>query len=266
MRAAPDVLVIGGGVIGCAVADAFAGAGRTVLLADRGALGAGATAASAGVLAVASGGEAEGPRLELRRTSLARFAPLAARLQAETGVDVGHTPTGVLEPLLTDADAEAAPARAARRRAQGFRVEQLDAQALRAAEPLVNAAARGALLFADDAQVDPAQLVAALATSARRRGAEIVPGTPVLGAERAGDRLARVRVGADWVSPGIVVLAAGAWAARVPDVAPDVAVAPARGQMLALRPARALSRHVLSYADGYVVPQPSGEWLVGATV
>src|SRR5437870_2266844 len=90
MHRTPDVLVIGGGVIGCAIADAVAASGRAVLLAERGALGGEASSAAAGVLGVASGDDDDGPRLALRSASLARFASLVARLQEETGVDVEY--------------------------------------------------------------------------------------------------------------------------------------------------------------------------------
>jgi glycine oxidase len=266
MQRTPDVLVIGGGVIGCAIADALARERRRVALVERGVLGGGASAAAAGVLAVGSGGEVDGPRLALRRASLAAFAGLAARLAAETGIDVGHRATGVLELSLTGADETGAAARAALRRAQGFRVERLDAAALRTEEPEVNPRAVGALLFPDDGIVDGGRLTAALAAAARRHGAALEAGREVLGVERAGRRIVRVRVGGDWIAPGIVVLAAGAWAARVPGVAPGLPVEPARGQMLALAPPRPLCRRVLSYADGYLVPRPDGEVHVGATV
>jgi len=266
MRRTPDVLVIGGGVIGCAVAHAAAGTGRSILLVERGALGGEASGAAAGVLAAGSSGEADGPGLTLRQSSLGGLATLAATLREETGLDVEHDVAGVLELALTEADAAAAVARLSARRAAGFRVEWLDAPALRREEPCANPAARGALFFADDAVVHPARLVEALAAAARRRGAELTPGAEVLGSERTRGRLARVRVGAEWVAPGAVVLAAGAWAPRVPGIAPGLRVEPARGQMLALRVAAPLSRRVLSYADGYLVPRRDGEALVGATV
>ena len=264
MRTTPDVLVVGGGVIGCAVARVLARAGRTVLLADRGALGGEASSSAAGVLAVASGSEPAGPRLEQRRQSLALYPALSAALREETGLDVGLARPGVVELALTDADARAAQVRLAERRAQGFAVEWLDAAALRAAQPLASPDARGALHFPEDGLVEGARLVAVLAAAARARGAELIPGAAVRGAERAGDRVTRVDVAGEWVSPGTVVLAAGAWSARVPDVAPRVRVAPSRGQMLALRPPEPASGPVLAAGDGYLVPA-GGEVLVGAT-
>ena len=264
-RLAPDVLVVGGGVIGCAVADELAGRGRSVLVVDRGALGGEASSAAAGVLAVASGSERDGPRLELHRSSLARFPALIERLRAGSGVDPGYVRSGVLELVMNETDQAEADARAALRRAQGFGVERLDRVALRAEAPAVNPAARGALLFPDDAQVVSARLVDALAASARRRGAELVPGAEVRGVDWSGTRVARVHVNAAVVTPGTVVLAAGAWAARVPGFVPRLGVVPARGQMLALRPATPVGSRVLSWADGYLVPR-AGEVLVGATV
>lgn len=248
----PDVLVIGGGVIGCAVARQLAKDGRSVLLAERGALGAEASTAAAGVLA-ADSSTADGDVLAMRRAGLAAHHALAPALAEETGVDVGLVVTGVLEVCL-DGDA---------RRARG---EWVDAQALRALEPLVNPAALGATRYPDDACVHPERLVAALAASARRHGAAIMPGHAVRGAERTGDRIARVQVANDWVTPGTIVLAAGAWSAQVPGVPAGTPVAPARGQMFALRPERQTARHVLQRGDACVVPCRSGELLVGSLV
>ena len=53
----PDVLVVGGGVIGCAVARELAASGRSVVVAERGAIGGEASSAAAGVLGVASGSD-----------------------------------------------------------------------------------------------------------------------------------------------------------------------------------------------------------------
>lgn len=264
MQRTPDVLVIGGGVIGCAIADTLAATGRSVLLVDRGAIGGEASSAAAGVLAVA-GGDAEGAELALRRESLARHAALAAELLADTGLDVELDRSGTLE-LFDGGDDARAQERLDHRRSQGFRVDWLDARELRACEPAAQPSACGALLFHDDAWLVNERLVEALAASARRRGAELVAGAAVRAAERAGRRIARVEVGGDWITPGTVVLAAGAWAAHVPDVAPGLDVRPARGQMLALRPSRPLCRRVLAHGDSYLVPRQSGEVLVGATV
>ena len=265
MRTTPDVLVVGAGVIGAAVAYEAASRGRSVLLVDRGAPGGEASSAAAGLLAVGSGRAEDEPHLSLRRASLARFPALVAALADETGLDVALDTAGVLELCRSDEEEAVAAARAERRRAAGFRVERLPAADVRREEPHAHPDVRAALHWRDDARVDPGRFVDALIAGARRRGAEVWSGAAVTAAERDGDRVARVRAGIHWVTPATVVLAAGAWAAGVAGLAPDVGVEPARGQMLALRPGARL-HHTLAAADGYLVPCRNGELLAGATV
>jgi glycine oxidase len=263
--ARPDVLVIGGGVIGCAIARAVARPGRVVVLADRGAIGGEASSAAAGVLSVASGAD-DGARLALRRASLDRFPSLAAALRDETGADVELDLDGVLVPCLDETGEVAQRAQIARRRAAGLRAAWLDAAAVAMAEPAVNPRVRGAALYEDDGRVACDRLVEALATSARMRGAHLLPGLEVRSVERRGSRIDRVRIGDAVVSPGAVVLAAGAWSARIPGIAPAPPVVPVRGQMLALRPPPGAVRRVLFDRDGCLTPRRSGEVLVGGTV
>ncbi len=265
LPARPDVLVVGGGVIGCAVARLVARPGRSVLLVERGALGGEASTAAAGILAVASGDD-EDVRLALRRASLARFSALAAALAAESGMDVQLERAGVLELCLDAGDEARARARLTRRAAQGFSAEWLDAAAVRGAAPAANPEAVGGVLFRDDARVAPSRLVAALAASAQRRGAVVVAGAELRAAECRDGRLVRASVAGEWVEPGVVVVAAGAWSSRLPGIPAACAVRPARGQMLAVRAPEAAGGPVLMHADGYLVPQPTGEVLVGATV
>jgi glycine oxidase len=63
-----------------------------------------------------------------------------------------------------------------------------------------------------------------------------------------------------------VILAAGAWSARVPDVPAATMVAPARGQMFAVRPDAQTCGHVLQHGDACLVPTRAGELLVGSLV
>src|SRR5262249_7778131 len=97
LPASPDVLVVGGGVIGCAIARLLARSARSVLLVDRGAIGGESSTAAAGVLSVGSG-DAAGSSLALRRAGLERFPALADALRDETGIDVELHLDGVAGP------------------------------------------------------------------------------------------------------------------------------------------------------------------------
>lgn len=259
----PDVLVIGGGVIGCAIAREVAATGRRVLVVDRGALGGEASSAAAGVLGVASGSD-EGDRLALRRASFALFPALASALESETGIDVGFARCGILELAFSESAERALRERVGRRRADGFDVEPLDATDVRALEPATHREVCAGASFSADASIVAERLVAAYAESARVRGATLVPGTPVVAIERSGDRITRVRAGHDWLEPGTVVLAAGAWSSHVPGLEAESSITPVRGQMMALRPSRPIGR-VLTSGDAFLVPRPNGEVWVGAT-
>src|SRR5512139_2082696 len=104
---AAEIAIVGAGVIGCAIADALAraGAGRIVVI-DRGAPGAEASNAAAGLLMVAGSRAPRGVLFELRRASAAMFPALVDALRAESGIDVEYRDAGLLELAFTDAEAE----------------------------------------------------------------------------------------------------------------------------------------------------------------
>jgi glycine/D-amino acid oxidase-like deaminating enzyme len=164
----PDLVVLGGGVIGCATAYSLAKRGASVTLLERGDLASEATGASAGMLAALSGEGAErGPAFaELCVQSLARYDSLIPEL-AETGVDVRYTRTGVLHLALTQEQANALRARFGRGSLPaGARF--LEAADIQREEPDANPRARAAILTPDEAYVDPQRLTVALAEAARR--------------------------------------------------------------------------------------------------
>jgi glycine oxidase len=260
----PDVLVIGGGIVGCAIARELAGSGRRVAVIDRGAIGGEASAAAAGALGVASG-EDEGDRLELRRAALACFPDLVEALRDEVGIDVGFSRCGAVALALGPDDLAVQAALVARRTAQGLRAERCDAAGVRELVPMASTAATSGVLFPDDAMVVADRLTVALAASARRRGVDLLPGTPAVAVERRDDRVVRVRAGNTWVEPATVVVATGAWGdSAIADLDVGVVVVPVRGQMLALRPRR-IPRHAITSGSGFLIPRPHGEVWVGAT-
>jgi glycine oxidase len=260
----PDVLVIGGGIVGCAAARELATSGRRVLVVDRGAVGGEASAAAAGALGVASG-EDEGDRLALRRAAQACFPALADALRDEVGIDVGFVRCGVVALACAPGDLAAYDALVARRSAQGLRAERCDPGAVRALVPMASPTIAGGVLFPDDAMVVAERLTAALAESARRRGAVVAPGTPAVAVEQRDDRVTRVRVGETWIEPETVVVATGAWGGiGIAGLDVGVEVVPVRGQMIALRPRRP-PRHAITAGPAFLLPRPHGEVWVGAT-
>jgi glycine oxidase len=262
----PDVAIVGGGVIGCAVARALAlaGAGRIVVV-ERARPGAEASGAAAGLLAVASSRAPRGVVFDLKRAGAEMFPALAEELQRETGIDIEYWPDGLLDLAFTTRDIERLSRLVERRREQGFPVDLLDGHAAREIEPRIGEDVRAAARFPGDRSINAARFVEALYASGARLGVDFRLGTPLNGIETAAGRVLAIRAGDERLSPGHLVVAAGAWSAEVGSLLrARIPVRPDRGEMLALRPVTPL-RGALSWGDGYLVPRADGEVLVGST-
>jgi glycine oxidase len=261
-----DVVIVGGGVIGCALAYELASRGVGVTVLERDALGAHASTVAAGMLAPLSESARPDARFALGTQSLARFAELAAALKDETGVDIELLPSGTLRVALTEAD-EVELRRAEKwQRAQGMSVEWLEAQAAREREPALAPTIRGALWSSGEQQVNPKRLLAALTQAAGRRGARFIEGAPALGLLTANERVGGVRTSAGAIAAETVVLAAGPWTGALgEELGLLLPVTPKRGQLLHLHATPQPLRHMLGARHRYLVPRADGTIILGAT-
>ncbi len=222
MRATADVAVIGGGVIGLAVASEVArrGGGRVVVLEREAAVGQGSSArANGGVRAQFS----TRANIEFSRYSIACFE----RLEAERGV--GFHQVGYLLVTGTEEGARALRASFDLQRSLGVATEWLSADEVLARAPFLRPEGLLAGTFhARDGFLDPHGVVTALAAEARRLGVEVLTGAEVGELRRrAGGFLLRTRAGE--VAAGRVVNAAG----------PDAGLVAARaGTRLPVEPVR----------------------------
>ena len=262
-----DVIVAGGGVVGCAVAYVLAREGRSVVLFERDTVGAHASRVSAGMLTPLAEAHGAAAPLPLGREALALFPELVAELHARTGIDPGFVRSGVLRVARTVAEAEAFVAQAAALPdADGVR--WLEGPAARECEPALSADAFGALWSPTEAQIGAARLTAAYARAAETFGARIEERTPVTRLLRDGTRITGVHTPAgDW-SARWVVLATGPWIGRdasAQGVGAPPPIEPVRGQIVTLRPASPLVRSIVWDDDIYLVPRPDGRVLAGAT-
>jgi glycine oxidase len=272
-----DVLVIGGGVIGLAIAWRAAQRGLRVTVADPAPAG-GATRAAAGMLTpVAEAAYAERELFGLGRASLDRYPAFAAELTELTGLPTGFALTGTLQ-VAYDGDDLAVLAEQHRlQESFGHAADRLTARECRAAEPMLDPAVRGGLLAAGDGSVDPRLLAAALLAAAGRAGVRIVAqrATEII-TSGAGAAAGAGLADGSRVAARLVVLAAGWQSAAIGGLPPGAAppVRPVKGQILRLRPRPGagepalLTRTVRGLVRGssvYLVPRADGEIVVGAT-
>ncbi|WP_316520796.1 glycine oxidase ThiO [Kitasatospora brasiliensis] len=272
----PDVLVIGGGIIGLAVAWRTARRGlRNVIVVDP-EHGHGAAGVAAGMLApVTELQYGEEPLLRLGMASNERYQGFAAELtEASGGLDTGYRRCGTIA-VAQDSDdrAELRELHAFHRRL-GLDSTWLTGREARKLEPMLAPGVRGGLHVADDHQVDPRRLLVALSAACERAGVLLHRAEAVeLLVEDGRATGARLSTG-ETVSAGQVLLAAGPHSHRLPGLPEGVlpAIRPVKGQILRLRVPDAyrpfLSRNVRAVVRGrhlYVVPRENGELVVGAT-
>ena len=263
----PDVLVVGGGVIGCAIARRLALRGARVTLLERDEPGAHASWAAAGMLSPLAEADEPGPFLDLLLDSRALFPALADELARETGIGIAYRTEGTLLVALTAADEATLDRRHGWQAAAALPVERLGAAEALRLEPALAAETRGALLFPGDHQVDNRLLARALAAAASAAGAELRVGTEVKRVIVEGGRAAGVATaGGGRLGAGAVVVAAGSWAGAIEGLPRPLPVFPVHGQLLALGAVPPPFRHVVHSPRVYLVPRAGGRVIAGATV
>ncbi|MDX6696113.1 MAG: glycine oxidase [Blastocatellia bacterium] len=264
-----DAIIIGGGVIGLAIARSLRLQGlQSVTLIERGRPGMEASHAAAGMLAPQVEADGADAFLELACRSRDSYPDFAAALFEETGIDIELERTGTLLLSFSDEDEAEALRRYEWQSRAGLSVEQLTNEEARELEPCLSPLVRSALRFPRDWQVENRRLVAALAASADKLGVRLLTNTSAESVLTERGRVTGVETSRGRLSAGVVVIAGGAWASLLTTTdkrAPAVSIEPVRGQMLCFAATTRPARHVIYSPRGYLVPRLDGRLLCGST-
>jgi glycine oxidase len=268
----PDVLIVGGGLIGLAIAWRASALGLRVTVADPHP-GEGASWAAAGMLAPVSEahfGEEALTRLHL--ASAEAYPAFIEELEAETGAGCGYRRCGALVVGFDADDMRVLDDLAQLQRRLGLAFDRLSGRACRELEPMLAPAVSGGLHVPGDHQVDNRRLVRALIAAVERRATLLR--RRVAGVVIASGRVEGVTLddGSSLAAPA-VVLAAGCWSRDLAGLPSHLLppVRPVKGQILRLQgPVEpplfgGTIRWLTQGSPGYVVPRASGEIVVGAT-
>jgi glycine oxidase len=261
----PDVLIVGGGLIGRMLAWELATAGARVTVVERGRAGAEASSAAAGMLGPRAECDAPGDLLRLGTASLALYPALIDRLRDETGIDPEYQTDGILYVALSEDEERLLGARARWQRRAGFPIERVSAREAHRLEPLVCDEVRSAVRFPDDHRLDNVRLTRAVIVAASRRGVALRTGVPARTIDCAGGRALAVETGSERFVAGTIVNAAGAWASALAPAGTALPVRPVRGQMMALTASHPPFRHAIYSHGVYLVPRRDGRVLAGST-
>ncbi|HWF50563.1 MAG TPA: glycine oxidase ThiO [Solirubrobacteraceae bacterium] len=267
-----DVVVIGGGVIGLAVAWRAAQAGLRVTVLERRRLGSETSYVAAGMLApISEASLAERGVLALGLRAAATYQAFVAELADASGTDPGYLSCGTLA-VARDADeAEALEREFEMRCALGLEVTRLLPSAARRMEPALAPALRLALEVPGDHAIDPRRLTAALAEAVECAGGVLRTGAEVVEVACDGDRIAGVVLACGERLPAQqLVVAAGPWSGHLAGLPPfaQMPIRPVKGQILRLHDPSGpgLVGHVLRMGGGYIVPRGDGRYVLGATM
>jgi len=264
----PDVLIVGGGIMGTSAAWELARHGLRVTVLERSVPGAEASSAAAGILGAQAEAHAPGPLAELCLASRARYAKFARTLSEETQIDVGYRECGVLRVAFERRAASKLQAENSWQGQGRKKVEPLGARELARLEPELSPKLAGGVRFAGDARVDPKALLRALHIAALRRGVTFQSGAFVRRVLVEGERAQGVVLAdGNVLRAQHVVVAAGSWTSLIDGLGlPAGRVVPARGQIVELElPSPPLS-HVVFGPGAYLVPRDDGRVLVGSTL
>jgi glycine oxidase len=242
-----EIIIIGGGLMGMAIALHLKTQGVAVTVLRRSPTEA-AGYAAAGMLAPEAEGLEPGPMRELCLRSRDRYATWSQEIEALTGESIGYWPCGILAPSY---GGETPHAMASHR----TREDLLQLQ------PGLSPEVRGGWWFPKDGQVDNRLLMAALQKGLDMLGVEQINGVTVERLVIDGDRVTGLNTSRGLWQGSHYVLATGAWSQ---DLLP-VPVVPRKGQLLALQATEKTLNQVLFGGEIYLVPRENGRLIVGAT-
>lgn len=266
-----DVIVVGAGAIGLAVADRLAERGDRVVVVDARLAGQ-ASWAGSGALALIMPQLASPPLRELAWHSTKRWPDFAADLQERSGVDIERRNTGLLRLVYSPSTQDSVRSTGEWLSAAGIGTETLDASQIAALAPLAVGPAWTALYQPELWQLRPPRLLRALQAAVTARSSATVRRERVSGLLQTPSRVHGVRlIGGEELYADEVVLSAGSWSGELlaPVLGRTLSVRPVRGEIVCLDaadlPGVAGGPLLLGETNTYLVARADGRVLAGST-
>ena len=224
-----DVIVVGGGIVGCSAAMFLADAGMDVNLLDRGEISGEASGLNAGSIGGYGWGRSPSLQEHLTMGSLDIFKSL----QIEKGYDIEFRQSGSLVAIQSLNQYEYAQERVSYLKSEGMQVEILSPNEAKSYEPNLNGDLNGYMYSSYRGQADPIKSTRAFSEVAKNNGAIITASAPVTSLEQAGQGWI-VRSHNRVFNCQALLIATGAWTSEIGNmIGLNIPIQPVRGQMWA---------------------------------
>ena len=260
----PDVVIVGGGVIGWACAYYLSKSDLRVLVLDAGARRPTASRAAAGLIAPSPQLTKPSPFASLAMESARLFPALRDELLATSGVDIRLDRCGTLRVATTEQQAASQQRRLPQQCKLGLELEWLSGTEARSIEPALPDHVLGAVYGPLEAQLDALQLIRAFRVGAERCGA-VGERAVVQRLVTNRSHIVGVQTARGTMKAAQVVLASGAWSSQFAEqLGVEIPMTPERGQVILARRVSPRLRHILFMDQLYFAPKARATTVIGA--
>jgi len=273
VQSTKDVVIIGGGIIGCAIAYYLRKSGVEVTVVEKGDIGAEASSAAAGLLAPLGSLSGPGPLADLLLASWSIYPALVPELEQASGVHLAYEQSGSLRVARNPKNIDNLRKRITAWQPLGLKMQWLTGDEARQREALLAPDISAAIYAPEEAQVKAPHVVKAFARAATNLGAKLCAHHNVIGMDFHRNKVTRVCTDQGLeIACEHVIVATGAWTRnleRLLDI--SLPVEPQRGQILTLKqPSSPPSpppplKHIIFGEAIYLAPKNNGTIVVGAT-
>lgn len=267
MPQAADVIIIGGGVIGCSVAYHLSVAGMRCAVLERESIASGASGVAAGMLTISIEHLRNRPDFHLGVESLKIYPETLKAIHEASGIDPEYITAGSLRLAFTEPEEQQLRALIPEMKPY-LEIDWVGGEDVLKTEPNLSPRIRGAIYTPGERQVRASRITQAYAQAAAAQGrVSFELGTLVAGLTYQGQRVTGVRMAdGSHMTGDHVVLAAGTWSGPIAEsIGVSVPVRPIRGQIITLYKVPRPVRMCVFSPYGYLTPKVDGTVLLGAT-
>jgi glycine oxidase len=262
------IAVVGGGIIGAAIAWRLAQRGYTVSILEKTTLGAEASGASAGMLAPGGEVDQDAQVATLAVESRRLWPDFVRELSAVSGLTIDYQENGAIDLAYSEDEWNQLQHKAQIHHDFGIETRTLSASNLTQQCPFVRTdSLAGGVFYPQDGVVDPNHIMAALRVACEKSGVKIHEHTSVESISIGASRKVKLETLAQPFEVEAAVIAAGAWSAMLPITgAPALpASEPVKGHLVGYDMSNKWCQPILRHGHTYMFQRASGYLVAGAT-